>query len=90
MAESVYILIPIIYAVLNAVSFALYGMDKFKAKRDKWRVSEQTLLIISLFGPIGAWLGMQYFRHKTQKPMFKYLVPLFIGVHIVFVFWNSL
>ncbi len=35
MAESVYILIPIIYAVLNAVSFALYGMDKFKAKRNK-------------------------------------------------------
>ncbi len=90
MAERVYILIPIIYAVLNAVSFALYGMDKFKAKRDKWRVSEQTLLVVSLFGPIGAWLGMQYFRHKTQKPMFRYLIPLFIGVHIIFVFWNSL
>jgi uncharacterized membrane protein YsdA (DUF1294 family) len=90
MTESAYVLFPIIYAVLNAASFALYGMDKFKAKRDKWRISEQSLLIVSLFGPIGAWLGMQYFRHKTQKHMFKFLVPLFVGVHIFLVLWISL
>jgi len=90
MAESVYLLFPIIYAVFNAASFALYGMDKFKAKREDWRVSEQNLLIVSLFGPIGAWLGMQYFRHKTRKPMFKYLVPAFVGVHVLLVLWSSL
>lgn len=90
MTESVYFLFPIIYAVFNAASFTLYGMDKFKAKRDRWRVSEQSLLIISLFGPIGAWLGMQYFRHKTQKPMFRYLVPAFVGVHVLLVFLISL
>ncbi|MGA9188516.1 MAG: DUF1294 domain-containing protein, partial [Methanosarcina sp.] len=54
MTEIVYFLFPIIYAVLNAASFALYGIDKFKARSEKWRISEQSLLIASLFGPIGA------------------------------------
>jgi uncharacterized membrane protein YsdA (DUF1294 family) len=87
MIKNVYFLIPIIYSIINAAAFVLYGMDKFKAKKNNWRISEQSLLAVSLFGPIGAWLGMQHFRHKTQKPIFKYLVPLFIGAHILFVFW---
>lgn len=87
MSEDIYFLFPIVYAILNVFSFALYGLDKFKAKKEKWRISEQSLLIVSLFGPIGAWLGMQYFRHKTSKPRFKFLVPLFIGVHILLALW---
>ncbi len=90
MTESVYFLFPIIYAVLNAASFGLYGVDKFKAKTERWRISEQSLLIASLFGPIGALLGMQHFRHKTQKPMFKFLVPVFAGVHLLLVLWINL
>ena len=90
MTESVYFLFPIIYAVLNAASFALYGIDKFKARKERWRISEQSLLIASLFGPIGALLGMQHFRHKTRKPMFKFLVPAFAGVHLLLVMWISL
>ena len=90
MAETVYLLFPIIYAVLNAASYTLYGIDKFKARGDKWRISEQGLLIASLFGPIGALLGMQNFRHKTQKPIFKFLVPAFTGIHILLVLWINL
>lgn len=90
MTESVYLLFPIIYAVFNAISYTLYGMDKFKARKDKWRISEQNLLIASLFGPIGALLGMQHFRHKTQKPMFKFLVPVFAGIHLLLVLWINL
>ncbi|MGB9940862.1 DUF1294 domain-containing protein [Methanosarcina sp.] len=90
MKDSVYLLFPIIYAVFNAASYALYGMDKFKAKKARWRISEQSLLIASLFGPIGALLGMQHFRHKTQKPMFKFLVPAFAGVHLLLVLWINL
>jgi uncharacterized membrane protein YsdA (DUF1294 family) len=87
MLESIQLIIPIFYIFLNASSFALYGMDKFKARKGTWRVSEQSLLIASFFGPIGAWFGMQHFRHKTQKPIFKFLVPLFIGIHILLVLW---
>jgi uncharacterized membrane protein YsdA (DUF1294 family) len=68
-------------------SFALYGLDKFKARADKWRISEKGLLLASLFGPIGAWFGMQHFRHKTRKPVFRIMVPLFIGAHIFLVLW---
>jgi uncharacterized membrane protein YsdA (DUF1294 family) len=90
MTESVDILFPIIYAVFNAISYTLYGMDKFKARKDKWRISEQSLLIVSLFGPIGALLGMQYFRHKTRKLIFKFLVPAFAGIHLLLVLWINL
>jgi uncharacterized membrane protein YsdA (DUF1294 family) len=86
MTESICFLFLIIYAVLNVFSFILYGMDKFKASKNKWRISEQSLLIASLFGPIGSLLGMQHFRHKTQKPMFKFFVPAFAGIHILLVF----
>ncbi len=86
MTESIYFLFLIIYAVFNAFSFILYGMDKFKASKNKWRISEQSLLLASLFGPIGALLGMQHFKHKTQKPMFKFLVPAFAGIHLLLVF----
>lgn len=87
MAESVYLLFPIIYAVFNAVSYTMYGMDKFKARKDKWRISEQSLLIVSFFGPIGALLGMRQFRHKTQKPVFKFLIPSFVVIHLLLVLW---
>ncbi|AKB43402.1 MULTISPECIES: DUF1294 domain-containing protein [Methanosarcina] len=90
MTETVYLLFPIIYALINAASYALYGIDKFKARRDKWRISEQSLLIVSFFGPIGAILGMQQFRHKTQKPIFRFLVPAFAGIHILLVLWINL
>ncbi|MDD3247141.1 MAG: DUF1294 domain-containing protein [Methanosarcina sp.] len=90
MAEIVYLLFPIVYAALNAASFALYGLDKYKARKEIWRISEKTLLTISLFGPIGAWLGMMQFRHKTQKPLFRYSVPAFIGIHLLLVLWINL
>ncbi|MHC1754286.1 MAG: DUF1294 domain-containing protein [Methanosarcina sp.] len=90
MTEIIYFLFPLVYAALNAASFALYGVDKYKARKEMWRISEKTLLILSLFGPIGAWLGMMQFRHKTQKPMFRYLVPAFIGIHLLLVLWINL
>lgn len=90
MTNLVYFLFPLIYIAFNAVSFALYGLDKYKAKKEKWRISEKGLLIASLLGPIGAWLGMTQFRHKTQKPLFKYSVPMFIGIHLLLVLWINI
>ncbi|HOW13945.1 DUF1294 domain-containing protein [Methanosarcina sp.] len=90
MKDAIYFLFPIVYIALNAVSFALYGLDKYKARKEKWRISEKSLLIAALFGPIGAWLGMTQFRHKTQKPRFKYSVPVFIGIHLLLVLWINL
>ena len=65
-----YFLLIVLLAV-NIVTFALYGIDKAKAKLDAWRISEKTLLIWSLIGGIGGMVGMNAFHHKTLKPKFK-------------------
>ena len=54
--------------IINILSFILYGIDKYKAIHNMWRIPEIVLLSISLFGGgIGSILGMYAFRHKTKK-----------------------
>lgn len=76
--------IIVIYLVfMNLLTFLLYGIDKWKAKGDKWRISERTLLLTALIGgSMGALIGMQVFRHKTQHWKFRILVPLFLILHV--------
>ena len=63
--------------ILNFVTMLVYGIDKFKAKKGKWRISESTLLLLAVLGgSIGAWLGMRVWRHKTQHKKFKYGIPV--------------
>ncbi len=71
------------FVALNVASFLIYDLDKLKAKKHSWRIPEKDLLLIALFAPAGAWAGMQFFRHKTRKPKFRYLVPLFLGFHLI-------
>lgn len=65
----------LIYAgVASLVAFVLYGIDKGKAKRGAWRISEKALLLSGfLGGAVGALLAMQLFRHKT-KHFYFYVV----------------
>lgn len=59
----------------NVASFALFGIDKRRARRGARRISENALLLSALVsGTVGAWAGVFVFRHKTRKPSF--LVPL--------------
>ena len=54
-------------AVINVVTFFMYGIDKWKAKNSKWRIRETALLGLAVLGgSIGAWLGMKVWHHKTQ------------------------
>lgn len=71
-------------AAINVVAFFFYGIDKWKSKRNKWRISESTLIgLAAAGGALGAWLGMQTFRHKTKHNKFKILVPAFLIIWIV-------
>ena len=71
---------------INIVSFFLYGIDKYKAKKNKWRISEATLLMIAIIGgSIGAWVGMRLWHHKTMHKKFKYGIPLIIIMQIALV-----
>ena len=55
-------------------------VDKWKAKKNRWRVRESTLLIIAaLGGSIGSLAGMYLFRHKTQHLKFTLGVPLILA-----------
>lgn len=64
---------------VNLLTFATYGIDKYKACHARWRVREASLLLLAaLGGSIGALLGMHLFRHKTQHKKFRYGVPLIL------------
>ena len=61
------LLIPV-FAIISLITLILYGVDKRRAKRGKWRIPERVLIGFSLLGGgIGGWLGMKLFRHKTRR-----------------------
>lgn len=70
-------------AIINCVTFIVYGMDKIKAVNNEWRVSEKRLLRLSMIGPFGSYLGMKVFRHKVKKPKFYVGIPFFAILHII-------
>ena len=75
---------------INVVTFLLYGIDKFKAQRSRWRIPEAVLLGLAVVGgSIGAWLGMMVWRHKTQHKKFKYGIPLILALQIAFLVFVS-
>ena len=83
-------LIIIYFIAINLVTFFLYGIDKWKAKRSKWRIPEATLLGLAVIGgSIGAWLGMKVWHHKTQHKKFKYGLPLILLAQIALIALTS-
>ncbi|MDE6434541.1 MAG: DUF1294 domain-containing protein [Lachnospiraceae bacterium] len=67
--------------VINVAAFFIYGIDKQKAVRGKWRISEKTLIMLAVLGgSVGAWIGMQVFRHKTKHTLFVAGVPFIFFV----------
>lgn len=81
-----YMRILYIYLIfVNLISFVLYGIDKWKAVKGKWRIPEVQLLLLALLGgSLGACAGMYLFRHKTQHLKFKYGVPATLALHLFF------
>ncbi len=78
-----YDVLTIIVILWNIAIIILYGADKSKARRGKWRISEATLIIPAFFaGALGAMLGMIIFNHKTSKPKFRVLIPTAFLVNI--------
>lgn len=74
------------YIAVNILAFAMYGADKYFAKKDMWRISEKALLgIAAIGGAFGAFLGMETFRHKTKHKKFTLLVPVLMAAHLAFL-----
>lgn len=83
--------IAIYLLVLNVIGFLIMGIDKHKARKKKWRISEKTFFIVSLFGgSVGTWAGMYVFRHKTRHWYFVIGMPVILALQIAGVgywFW---
>ena len=84
--------ISLIYlAVINVVTFFMYGIDKWKAKKSKWRIREAALLGLAVLGgSIGAWLGMKVWHHKTLHKKFRFGVPAIIIVQLLIIGYFTL
>lgn len=73
---------------INAAGFALMLIDKWKAKKNRWRIPEATLMTVAaLGGSVGSLLGMYTVRHKTQHLKFTLGIPLILAVQIVAAVW---
>ena len=81
--------------VINIITFLAMWIDKRKAKKGSWRISEKALFtLVLLGGGVGGILGMYVFRHKTQKPRFVVGFPFILlfeiaaGIFLYFQFWH--
>ena len=84
-------IIVIYLIVINVVTFFIYGIDKWKAMRSKWRISEAMLLGLAVIGgSIGAWLGMKVWHHKTMHKKFKYGIPAIIVTQLFIIGYFTL
>ena len=69
---------------INLAGFIIMGVDKKRAIRGAWRISEASLFFTALLGgSLGCILGMQHFRHKTKHWYFKYGMPAILVVQIL-------
>ncbi len=81
------------YLGINLTGFALMGIDKKRAVRHAWRISEAALFLAAfLGGALGSFLGMRYFHHKTRHWYFALGMPLIALLQhllILGVFWYA-
>ena len=74
--------------IITLITFFLYGIDKWKAKRARWRIPESVLLgLAAIGGSVGAWLGMRVWHHKTQHAKFRYGVPAMLVAQAAVLVW---
>ena len=72
-----------VIAVMNVVAFTLMGIDKRRARRGAWRISERALFMTTAcFGGLGGVLGMKVFHHKTQHWYFRVFFPVLLVLQI--------
>ena len=72
--------------VINVIAFLLYGIDKEKARKGRWRISEKELILVAVIGgSVGAFFGMHFFHHKTRHWYFRYGIPAIVILQIILV-----
>jgi uncharacterized membrane protein YsdA (DUF1294 family) len=89
MSEFFTSIIPLYFITLSLFTFILWGVDKYRARVNQWRIQERTLLTLTLIGgAFGALAGMIIFRHKIRKPLFWVLVGTACILHTLFMIYS--
>lgn len=74
--------------IINVAAFAIYGIDKYKARKSLWRIPEAWLLALAAVGgSIGALIGIQVWHHKTLHKKFSYGVPAILILQLALAVW---
>lgn len=69
--------------MINFTGYVIMGVDKKRAIRGAWRISEASLFAVALLGgALGCTLGMNHFRHKTKHWYFKYGMPAILIIQV--------
>lgn len=77
-----------LYAVMSVVTFIAYSLDKTRAARGRWRISEWTMHLLELcFGWPGAFIAQRFFRHKLRKREYMVVFWLIVLAHLAFWAW---
>ena len=84
--------ILIFLLVMSIVAFLVMGYDKSQAKKQAHRISEKTLWTLAIVGGgIGAYIGMQMFRHKTKHTNFRvgFLMLMILYAFLIFYIFTT-
>ena len=83
--------IIIYFVVVNFLSILMFFIDKKKAEKNLWRISEKALILVSILGgSVGALIGMYTFRHKTKKLKFTVGIPVILILQIVLIIYLNI
>ena len=86
--EILKLIILIYITVINIIGFVMCRVDKKRAKKGDWRISEKSFFMTAAFGgALGVYLGMYFFRHKTKHWYFVIGIPVILIVEIILLFF---
>ncbi|MCA1032000.1 DUF1294 domain-containing protein [Bacillus timonensis] len=79
------------FLLINVYGYIIMGVDKKRSIQRRWRISENHLWTVSIFGgAIGIFSGMKRFHHKTQHKSFKWLVPVCMIINMLILFFLAI
>ncbi|SHN06434.1 DUF1294 domain-containing protein [Gracilibacillus kekensis] len=74
--------------IINSIAFLIMGIDKHKARHNKWRIPERRIWMIAVGGgALGAMIGMYLFRHKTKHKNFLIILPVLVIIETTLLFF---